>query len=174
MNILQQTNPSLLISSSEFIRPKMEGRTDTNLFGKIPVKIDPLFKKHILDPLGENYSDEERRYFFFQTGSDNNSDTSIIDDIDIKEFSTPSEIFANLAYLSANPALLKIPAGQEEINFILGYLLIGGKIHVAFMEHEFEDGKEEIHLHLRLINSWGDDTPIGFARGNETSIGFDS
>jgi hypothetical protein len=31
---------------------------------------------------------------------------------------------------------------------------------VIFVEHEWKDGLQEIHLHVRPLNQWGEDMPM--------------
>ncbi len=68
---------------------------------------------------------------------------------------------AVLAFLGskAGLGLLAIPEGMDEINLIIGYMRKGQQTFVLYVEHEFEDGQREIHLHARPVDQWDDDLP---------------
>ena len=84
---------------------------------------------------------------------------------DIQDYYSTKELVPNaalqlLGYLdSVGANILEIPAGEDEINIILGYA--NGVCY--YVEHEFEDGVDEIHLHARAVSrEWGDDKPFIF------------
>ena len=60
------------------------------------------------------------------------------------------QVCAILSYLTGDGwSLLEIPAGQEEVNLVVGYVYVDGNKYVLYVEHEMEEGKkEEIHLHV--------------------------
>jgi hypothetical protein len=68
-----------------------------------------------------------------------------------------------LSYLGSEEgfSVLDIPEGKEEVNLVLGYTVTAdGREIVLFVEHELEDGVEEIHLHARREDWDGDDVPM--------------
>ncbi len=62
---------------------------------------------------------------------------------------TVSQVCGILSYLGGEGwGLLDIPSGQEEVNALIGWILIDGNPCVLYVEHEHEEGKgEEVHLH---------------------------
>ena len=150
------------------VRPKISqaSRDIPNMFRGVTLKIDQGFQMFLdKDRRSDLFSDKERRYQFFQTTPETNQDGDIAELFGIEELSTPGEILANIEYLSRNMSeWLKIPEGQDEVNFILGYGYINGYPCVFYLEHELEDDKPEIHLHVKRPNMWGNDLPCGFVR----------
>lgn len=172
--ILETYTPEIYdgFPNSNIVRPKIKGYTTVkNFFGKIPKKIDILFQRVILDSLGKRYSDKEKIYVLFRTEKGNNSDTRIINELCITEFSSPAEIRANLGWLNKedNHFFLEIDEEEGKVFFILGYpdsKITDGIQHVAFVQHELKDGKEEIHFRLCSIDKWGNNTPRGFGKSD--------
>lgn len=53
--------------------------------------------------------------------------------------------------------LLAISSKEEEINILVGYLLVKRKFYAVLVEHEFNNGVEEINLHVRTPKHNEDD-----------------
>lgn len=70
-------------------------------------------------------------------------------------------LHALLCYLGSKEGMkvIAIPEDEDEINLILGYVRHGERDYVYYVEHEFEHGEREIHLHARPVGLWTDDLP---------------
>jgi hypothetical protein len=83
----------------------------------------------------------------------------------------PSAVYGHavLAFLGSEQGkeLLAIPKEMDEINLIIGYMCEDGKVFVLYVEHEFEDGVREIHLHARPVGTWFNDIPRALIILNE-------
>jgi hypothetical protein len=121
------------------------------------LKIDSLFEKFVKDHNPHEHHDDEFYCSLYQT--DGGTDDSIRTEFGITRTLTPSVLHVVLKYLSTDEgfALLEIPQGEEETNIIIGYA--DGIVY--YVEHEFEDGVREIHLHARVaLREWGNDKPL--------------
>ena len=122
-------------------------------------RIDSAFRKFV-DGVNLGYAAGDFACRLFQTTKGGSSDYAI------QEALGPCVVDANrvcvlLDYLAGTgSSFLFIPPGEEEVNIILGYALVKGVHRVLFVEHEFEHGVREIHLHARKLNEWGDDAPM--------------
>ncbi len=158
-----------MIQQTSVIRPAKSGVTSlNNLFKGMKIKADPFFEEFLWKN-GENFHDDAREYFLFKTDSSSNSDSIIMKEFEIVEFSTPAELRATLEWLDGEGRyLLDIPEGQEETNFIIGYAIADNNRnnvqYVFYVEHEFEHGAREIHLHVKTLDKWHDDNPSGLAK----------
>lgn len=163
-----------IVQGPVIVRPSQTGTTDLNrLFPGVKKKIDPQFKKFVSNKYGQayEYEQDEAQYRLFETLPGLNTDRHIFDQIYGMAAAAlgPQELMANLEFLSQNfLEFLSIPEGQEELNFILGYAkdtdLNPMPCFVYFIEHEMENGQQEIHFHARPLNQWGDDCPKGMSR----------
>lgn len=139
---------------SKFIVPLSSGVVDFIAFfpGK-NVKVDAKFRELIEFTRGQYVSVP------LECEVCNAPGLQAVDDIRFgRSEPSPNQICAILAYLGGEgSSVLDIPEGEGEINLILAYTTNS----VIFIEHEFEHGKEEIHLHARGFNQWnGDDNPL--------------
>ncbi len=119
------------------------------------VKVDERFKE-FLKPLGSTYNHTRIDAKLYQTDGGTNESIKTIFGID--NDLDPNRLYAVVDHLSrAGFELLTIPEGEEEVNIIIGYA--DGVVY--YVEHEFEDGEREIHLHARPEGRhWGDDKPL--------------
>jgi hypothetical protein len=136
-------------------------------FPKAKIVCDDFFTQ-FMQPLNGNFSDKEKLYTIFKTDRSSQNDNSIIQGLNITNYTTPDEVYATLVYLASPQGahLLDLPAlpnSQEEYetNLILGYIEMNGKLWVLFIERELEKGEEELHLHIRRLNRWETDCPTG-------------
>jgi hypothetical protein len=143
------------------------------LFTDFNKKIDPEFTE-FLKQLKGNFSLKEDTLFtkFSTQKSLCNKDTDIIQSLNITELATPEEVYALLVHLNSEAGryLLTLPTepneeGEYEINFILGFIESKGKLKVIFIERELKNGKEEMSFHVKPLNRWGNDFPMGFIKG---------
>jgi len=66
-----------------------------------------------------------------------------------------------LAYLGDEGwPLLAISSPEEESNILIGYVRVNEKYYGLVVEHEFNDGKEEIYLNMRETNHEEDDSVL--------------
>lgn len=119
------------------------------------VKIDARFLR-FTEELGDSYS--HKRFEVKICTTDGGTSTSIRSAFGIEEDIDPNKLYAILAYLSGSGFdLLTIPDREEEVNIIIGFT----DDIVYYVEHEFEDGVREIHLHARpATRPWDDDKPL--------------
>jgi len=59
-------------------------------------------------------------------------------------------------------SLLDIPKGEEEVNILLGRVVIDGKALILGIEHEIENGEEKIHFHAWSPDHKEDDLVLVF------------
>ena len=68
------------------------------------------------------------------------------------------QMCAIMVYLGTDGwPILNIKSQEEEINVLIGYLQVGRSYYALMVEHEYNDGKEEINLHMRKPNHKEDD-----------------
>ena len=131
-------------------------------FPDITVKVDPEFQK-FLDSGHKPTTHDTIKGEVFQTNHNSNRDDTIITEFGLGKLAPSVVVICSLlAYLGSDEgfSLLKIPKGEDEVNLILGYTIVEGVPYVLYIEHEFENGVEEIHLHIRDLNRWRKDTPM--------------
>ena len=137
---------------------------DVNLEGFFPGKVvvvDDLFRRFVNDTVGSRYSTNGFSCGIMDPVSGVNNDDRIVRLFGFNVIADGTKVCAMLAYLGGEGwYVLDIPPGEEEVNLILGYVAINIDHLVLFVEHEIEDGVEEIHLHARPLNKWGKDAPM--------------
>ena len=133
--------------------PASSGSTElTNFFyGKSmkidEVEIEPEFQEFI-DTIGPQYKTTEN--LICHTSSVEHGGKTI-GELAGEDLLTGHQVCAILAHLgSGGSSFLKIPEGADEVNIILGPVIIDGARFVLFIEHEIEDGVERISLHAKL------------------------
>ena len=156
-------DPSFFLNLEKVEIPATSGNTNlSEYFKNINLKIDPEFTEFIKSA-GPTFSNPGMILDLFQTMPGKNEDGIIVPYLNIYQDIEPGEACAIIQFLDSpeGEKFLTIPEGEEEINIILGYLGDEEMVKkVIFIEHEFENGVDEIHLHIRKLDKWGDNNPL--------------
>ena len=123
----------------------------------VELKVDARFDAFVKDHNPYEHLDNEFYCSLYQ--ADGGTDDSIRTQFGVVKKLAPSKLHVVLKYLSTDEgfALLDIPEEEDETNIILGYA--DGIVY--YVEHEFEHGVREVHLHARVaLREWGNDKPF--------------
>ena len=143
------------VAIETFRIPPSTGHVDPECFFKgRKVKIDNQFHEFAVS-IGPRYSIKGFSGSVHQTRGGSSAD--IVKAFELQRL-TPEHIFVLLHYLNMDGShLLEIPKGEDEANIILGFS--NGVCY--YVEHEFENDVDEIHLHARpATRDWGADKPL--------------
>lgn len=160
------------IQQRSFVRRMVAGTYKYNhLFSDVVCLMDISFKKFLDRGIsGISFGDSPREYFLFEVAENTDikvSDSMIIKEFDITEFTTLSELRANLEFLNQDGRyLLDIPPGKDEMDFILGFCVNGknGNQSVLTVNHKKVNNKDVIHFHYNLLDEHSYKNLKGFAK----------
>jgi len=121
-------------------------------FPRIPVaqvRIDKELREFAKTAPSTQYSLEQPLPCEMEKASDGGVLSSLLGLTDKTKLNV-DQVCAIMVYFGTDGwRFLELPSQKKEISILMGYVPVGGKHYAVMIEHEYNNGKEEIDLHVR-------------------------